>query len=134
MIQLFELASKLHGSTAPFEYLPGTDGEAYVLGEALALSGGKLTKCGATAVPEFICQKTVTASTPANARIPVMRVTAEQEFETKFAAAPTGINAGNAVTIHTDGLFVTATTEGGVFKVSKMLGTAQDSRVRGYFK
>ena len=38
----------------PLEYYEGTASEEIVLGEALVLSSGKLTKCGATATPEFI--------------------------------------------------------------------------------
>ena len=37
------------GHTPPIKYLPVTAGETVVLGEALVLSSGKLTKCGAAA-------------------------------------------------------------------------------------
>ena len=49
---------KLHSvgapKTAPLEFYTITAAETVTIGEALVLSSGKLTKCGATATPEFI--------------------------------------------------------------------------------
>ena len=51
---MFNIKKMGVGLTSPFVYLPATSGETIVAGEALVLSSGKLTKCGATAKPAYV--------------------------------------------------------------------------------
>ena len=94
------------------EFHDAKTGEAISLGEALVLSAGVLTKCGATATPEFISMCNLSASETSR-NIPVARVTKDQVYEVPVTAAPTSLKAGDKVTLHTDGLQVTATTTDG---------------------
>lgn len=110
-------------------YAPTAD-EPIALGEALVLTTGKLTKCAATATPEYIARSAGT-----NKAIAVNRVLEEDIFETTFAADASAVNEGSKVTIHTDGLQVTATTTNGVFYITKKLGTgASGTKVQGMFR
>ena len=113
----------------PLEYYEGTASEAIVLGEALVLSSGKLTKCGATATPEFIAMGAGTG-----VKIPVVRVMETDEYEAPLQAAGTSLNVGDKVTLHTDGLQVTATTTSGVFEITQINGTAVGDTVLGMFR
>ena len=65
--------------------------------------------------------------------IPVIRVGKDMILETTFAAAATSIKLGDKVTLHTDGLQVTATTTNGVAEVVYMDGTASGSMCRVRF-
>lgn len=47
----FKQATTMIGNAANFDQVPATAGESYAVGEALVLSGGAATKCGATATP-----------------------------------------------------------------------------------
>ena len=92
----FILAKMDVGLTPPIEHKPVTESESIALGEALVLSGGKLTKCGATSRPTFVA-------------------------------------VGNKVTLHTDGLQVTATTTSGVATITYIAGQTVGSLVRVRF-
>lgn len=116
----------------PFEYLQMTDGEASVLGEGLVQTSGKLTKTGATTKPQFIAAKSAAAATP-GAIIPVWRVDALQEWTTQSMATVAATLRGAKVTIHTDGLLVTATTTNGVFEIDDTDGATTTSNVSGRF-
>jgi hypothetical protein len=110
-------------------YAPTAD-EPIALGEALVLTTGKLTKCAATATPEYIARSAGT-----NKAIAVNRVLEEDIFETTFAADASAVNEGSKVTIHSDGVQVTATTTNGVFYITKKLGTgASGTKVQGMFR
>ena len=98
------------------EFHDAASNEEISLGEALVLSGGVLTKCGATATPEFISMRNLSASETSR-NIPVARVTKDQIYEVPVMATPTALKAGNKVTLHTDGLQVTATTTDGKITV-----------------
>lgn len=125
---MFKLHSVGSAKTAPLEFYTITDAEAVVIGELLKLSSGKLTVAAATDVPEFIAVGAGTA-----VEIPVIRITEDMVFETTFSAAATSINVGDKVTT-TSGLQATATTTNGVFTITKKLGTASGSKVRGMFR
>ena len=125
---------KLHSvgsaKTAPMEFYPVTALEEVVIGEGLVLTSGALTKCAATATPEFIALKASTGGT-----IPVLRVIEDMVFETEFAADASAVAVGAKVTLHTDGVKVTATTTNGVFTITHKLGTgASGTKVRGMFR
>ena len=121
----FKLSRMDVGHTPPIKYLPVTAGEDITLGEALVLSAGKLTKCGATAKPAFM------AVGPKNAagEAPVIAVQDYMTFETTLQAAGSSLKIGDKVTLHTDGAQVTATTASGVAEIVSMEGTAVGSSV-----
>jgi hypothetical protein len=130
----FKVSKRLSRDTEPFEYYLGTDTEAYTLGEALVQTSGRLTKCAATATPEFICMKTQDAETTAVTPLPVIRVKETTEFETKASVTAAATLVGAKVTLGTDGLGVTATTTSGVFEISYTDGVTDGGVVRGYFR
>lgn len=126
----FLLQSMDVGQTPPIEYRQATADEDVVLGEALVTaSTGLLTKCGATAKPEFM------AVGPQDEQdmVPVVRVQDYQVWRTQLSAAGTGLKPGNKVTLETDGLRVTATTTSGVAAVVELEGTAAGDGVRVRF-
>ena len=127
----FTLAKMDVGLTPPIEHLPVTADETINMGEALVLSSGKLTKCGATARPAFV------AVGPAvDGEAPVIRVQDYMEFETTLGVAPAEsatVAVGSKVTLHTDGLQVTATTTSGVAAVTHIAGQTVGSLVRVRF-
>lgn len=128
---MFKIANSRSLAQRPFEYMITTDNEAISLGEALVLSSGALTACGATATPEFIAMKAVTDEST----IPVVRVMEDDVFETTFAADGSSLNVGESVTIHSDSLQVTATKTSGVFKITKFMGDGTSgTSVRGMFR
>lgn len=132
----FKLVKTLDGASPPYEngkYLM-TNNEGCTKGEALVLTSGRLTKCGATATPQFIAQKTVAAAATSTEYVPVTKVTEMQEFETTATATVADTLVGSKVTLHTDGLQVTATTTSGVFELSYTDGVTGGGVVRGYFR
>lgn len=117
----FLLQSMDVGQTPPIEYRQATAEEAVVLGEALVTAAsGLLTKCGATAKPEFIA----VGSEDAQDMVPVVRVQDYQIWRTELSAAGTALKPGSKVTLSGDGLQVTATTESGVATIVDLEGTA----------
>lgn len=103
------------------EYLDVTDAEAVEEGEALVLTSGKLTKCGATVTPQYIAMGVKTAVDTKRV-IPVCRVEKNQVWAVPISVAPASITVGSKVTLHTDGLQVTATTTSGVVTVVDLNG------------
>lgn len=104
--------------------LPSTASTTYSFGEALVLSGGKLTKCGATAVPTHICGEDYAAPATDNKDIVAVPVSADMIFEVPFSASPASVNVGDKVTLGTDGLTVTATTTSGVATIFDKAGSS----------
>lgn len=126
----FFLQSMDVGQTAPIEYRQATADEAVVLGEALATADtGLLTKCSATARPEYIAA----GPQDENDQVPVIRVQDYQVWRTELSAAGTSLKPGNKVTLATDGLRVTATTTSGVAVIVELEGTAVGDGVRVRF-
>lgn len=126
----FLLQSMDVGQTPPIEYLQATADEDVVLGEALATAAtGLLTKCGATARPEYIA----VGQQDENDMVPVVRVQDYQVWRTQLSAAGTSLKPGNKVTLAADGLGVTATTESGVAAIVALEGTAVGDSVRVRF-
>lgn len=127
----FKIANMRSAKERPTEQYITTDNEVIALGEALVLTSGALTKCGATAVPEFIAME----SAADQAIINVVRITEDMVFETTFAADASAEEVGELVTLHEDGLQVTATNTNGVFYITKKLGTgAAGTKVLGMFR
>ena len=121
-----------NGQPQPLEYHEVTTGETVALGEALVMASGKLTKCGATAVPAYIAMQPIT-SAPAGSRIAVVRVSKDVTYDTELSAASASIAKGAKYTLHTDGLGITATTTSGVAEVVDWDGTAKGDHVRVRF-
>lgn len=126
---MFRLVKILNGRINQGEpvRLPSKANEAYKFGEALVLSDGVLTKCGETAVPTHICGEDYTAPDPekGDARAIVAEpVSADMIFEVPFSATPASVNVGDKVTLHEDGLQVTADTENGVATIFDKNGAA----------
>ena len=112
----------------PIEYLPAGAITAK-MGMALTMSGGNLAIASGTTVPSYVrmveCESALTAGTV----IPVIRVLPDMIWETAAQAALTSIKLGDKVTLHTDGMQVTATKTNGVAEVVDMDGTNVGSRV-----
>lgn len=118
------------GQTPPIEYRQAAAEEAVVLGEVLVTNAsGLLTKCGATAKPEFM------AVGPQDEQdvVPVVRVQDYQVWRTQLSAAGTSLKAGSKVTLDADGLRVTATTDSGVAVIVDLEGTQVGDSVRVRF-
>jgi hypothetical protein len=130
----FKQASSLDGSSDPYEYYLLTDAEGATMGEALVQTSGRLTKCGATATPEFIAIRTQTAETTSVTPLPVIRVKENREYETLSTATVAATLIGAKVTLATNATQVTATTSSGVFEISHTDGATTNSTVRGYFR
>lgn len=125
---MFCLSSMKVGLTPPIEYKTATAGESYAVGEALKQSGGKVTLCSGTTKPEYICVG------PANdaGEVPCVAVQDYMEFQTTLAVAPADsatIGVGDKVTIHTDGMQVTATKTSGVAQIVRVDGQTVGSVV-----
>ena len=125
---MFCLSSMKVGLTPPIEYKTATAGESYAVGEALKQSGGKVTLCSGTTKPEYICV------VPANdaGEVPCVAVQDYMEFQTTLAVAPADsatIGVGDKVTIHTDGMQVTATKTSGVAQLVRVDGQTVGSVV-----
>ena len=97
--------------------------EAVAIGEALVLTAGKLTKCGATTKPEFIAMGEKGASDEKRS-LAVCRVTPAMLWSVPITAAPSALKPGDKVTINSDGMQVTVTTTRGVITVEDIGGAA----------
>lgn len=125
---MFCLSSMKVGLTPPIEYKTATAGESYAVGEALKQASGKVTLCSGTTKPEYICVG------PANdaGEVPCVAVQDYMEFQTTLAVAPADsatIGVGDKVTIHTDGMQVTATKTSGVAQIVRVDGQTVGSVV-----
>ncbi len=126
----FMMQSMDVGQTPPLEYRQAAVEETVVLGEALVTNAaGLLTKCGATAKPEYV------AAGPQDEQdmVPVVRVQNYQVWRTQLSAAGADLKLGSKVTLDADGLRVTATTESGVASIVALEGTAEGESVRVRF-
>ena len=126
-----ELVKHGTGNQPPFEYYLLTDAEAATVGELLVQTSGRLTKCGATATPEFIAMKTQSAEITSATPLPVVRITEDMEFSATATATVAATLLGSKVTLHTDGIKCTATTTSGVFTITATDGA---TKVRGKFR
>lgn len=101
------------------EYLPTTASEAYVEGEALVLSSGKLTKASGTTKPTHVALKTYTAPATDNEDLPVARIDKSMVFEVPvtYSSNAVAIVLGSKLTIAADGCGVTDVTTSGVATV-----------------
>ena len=125
---MFMLSRMLVGNTPPIVYMQPTDGETYQVGEALKLASGKVTLCSGAAAPSHVCVGPIDD----NGVVPCVEVQTYMEFETTLGVAPTDsatVGVGDKVTLHTDGMQVTATKTSGVAEVTGIDGQTVGSRV-----
>lgn len=122
------LSRMLVGNTPPIVYMQPTDGETYQVGEALKLASGKVTLCSGAVAPSHVCVGPIDD----NGVVPCVEVQKYMEFETTLGVAPADsatVGVGDKVTLHTDGMQVTATKTGGVAEVTGIDGQTVGSRV-----
>ena len=125
---MFMLSRMLVGNTPPIVYMQPTDGETYQVGEALKLASGKVTLCSGAVAPSHVCVGPIDD----NGVVPCVEVQKYMEFETTLGVAPADsatVGVGDKVTMHTDGMQVTATKTGGVAEVTGIDGQTVGSRV-----
>lgn len=125
---MFMLSRMLVGNTPPIVYMQPTDSETYQVGEALKLASGKVTLCSGAVAPSHVCVGPVDD----NGVVPCVEVQKYMEFETTLGVAPTDsatVGVGDKVTLHTDGMQVTATKTSGVAEVTGVDGQTVGSRV-----
>lgn len=125
---MFMLSRMLVGNTPPIVYMQPTDGETYQVGEALKLASGKVTLCSGAVTPSHVCVGPIGD----NGVVPCVEVQKYMEFETTLGVAPADsatVGVGDKVTLHTDGMQVTATKTGGVAEVTGIDGQTVGSRV-----
>ena len=125
---MFMLSRMLVGNTPPIVYMQPTDGETYQVGEALKLASGKVTLCIGAAAPSHVCVGPIDD----NGVVPCVEVQKYMEFETTLGVAPADsatVGVGDKVTLHTDGMQVTATKTSGVAEVTGIDGQTVGSRV-----
>ena len=125
------MSFKIHvsdiGDTPPLVLLAATNNEVYVPGEALVITAGLATKCGATATPTHICHASKTGAT--GGTVTAFRILPTMVFETTQQAALTANALMSVVTLHTDGLQVTATATEGVATLDRIGGRDAGDKV-----
>lgn len=123
---MFKVYKRDLGDVEPTEYLAAAADAALSQGMAAKLSASGLAKAGATEKPTHI----VMGPARSDGLVPAIRVLPTTVFETTSTAAIA--STGSAVTLHTDGLQVTATAASGVFTVEQTENAA-GGRVLGRF-
>jgi hypothetical protein len=132
---MFKLTHLPNGNVPPTLYYLGTNAEAYVVGEVLKLTNGRLTKASVDNQlvydQMFICMKAQAAEATAVSYIPVYEITNDMEFECPSDdAIPVADLDSLALTLNAGATGVTATTTNGVFQARY---TDAVSKVRGHF-
>ena len=129
----FSLVGRLGTNNPPFEYYLLADGEGSPYNQALSQTSGRLTKCAATVIPEFIsvCARTLEATSVT--LLPVIRVVETLEFATTSVATVSTTLIGTKVTLSADSSTVTAVATSGVFEITAT-DVATNSNVRGLFR
>lgn len=104
-------------------FIPVTVGEDYFMGEALVISGGKATKCGATAKPTHICARDQAAGI--SDTVLIYPISATMIFEAEVTASPTKLVPGSKVTLSSDACGITATTTDGICEIVSLCGAKE---------
>lgn len=128
----FKIYSTDDNRVPGIEYMPASAITPKV-GMALTQTTGQLALATGETAPTYISMCEKDSECTAGDIIPVIRVGKDLILETTFADAATSIKLGDKVTLHTDGLQVTATTTNGVAEVVYMDGTASGSMCRVRF-
>lgn len=128
----FLIHSTDDGRVLPWEYLPAGAITPKV-GMALTQSSGNLALASGTTAPTYISMTDRETACTAGDLIPVVRVQKDTVYETTLAASGTSLKVGDRVTLHTDGMQVTATTTSGVAELVEIIDTAIGGKVRVRF-
>ncbi len=104
------------GNVIPWEYLP-CGAITPKAGMALKQSSGNFAVASGTDTPAYISMIEKESACTAGDPIPVIRVDHDTVYETTNQASFASIKRGDKVTLHSDGLQVTATKTGGVAEV-----------------
>lgn len=117
--------SQIKPNSPDMIWKPATTSETFKVGETLKLtSTGTITKCSGTDAPVYVCLADYVAPSSNASAIPVVEINPGQIYRVPLQAAGTALKVGEKVTIHTDGLQVTATTTNGVAEIVKIEGTS----------
>jgi len=115
-----------------FEYLPGTNAEAFVVGEVVTLSSGALTKAAVDTegVQEYVMLQAATGD--GTTELACIRIDGNINFIVEDANVASGTYVvGNAYTLNSDADGITNTTTKGVFVVKQNMTNGD---VVGYFR
>ena len=130
------MAFKIHttddGRVPGIEYLPAGAITPKV-GMALTVSSGKLAVASGTTAPSYISMCERETACTAGELIPVIRVGKDMILETTLSADGSAVSIGDKVTLHTDGMKVTATKTGGVAELVYMDAPDADAMCRVRF-
>lgn len=110
------------------EYLPAGAITPKV-GLALKMTNGKLAVASGTDKPLYLCMTERDSAVADGTVIPVERISDETIYATNNQASFASVKLGDKVTIHTDGMQVTATTASGVAEVVGIHGTEVGSTI-----
>ena len=113
------------GNAPEIHRVPATADETFVVGEALTLSSGKVTKCTGTTKPEYISAEKKTAVS--GDKLSCYLVEPNQEYETVTSADGT-LTVGAKYTIDSTGLKITATATSGVAEVVAVDGATAGAK------
>ena len=116
------------GHVPAFEYLPA-GAITPKIGMALTQSSGLLAAATGTTKPRYICMCEKDSAVTSGDLLPVIRVTADITFRTTCSASFADRKIGDAVTLASNSLQVTATTSSGVATVVEIEGTGSGSGV-----
>ena len=128
----FMIHSTDDGRVPGIEYLP-CGAITPKVGMALTQSSGNLAIASGTVKPTYLSMCERETACTAGEVIPVIRVLPDMILQTEWSAAATSVKVGAKVTLATDGLRTTATTDSGVAEVVAIDGTAVGDTVRVRF-
>lgn len=127
----FYMHSVDSGHAPAFHYLPA-EGLTPKAGMALVLTAGKLEAATGTALPQYISMAERETACDVGETIPVVHAAGSMVFETTSTTSFSAIKLGDAVTVSSDGMQVTA-TKGGAAQVVEIGDTAAGGAVRVRF-
>lgn len=114
------------GTPAMLTYM-GTASEEIVIGEALVLKNGYLTKCGATEMPQFMAQ-----GKGQGTLIPVIPVVAGDSYIAEFSVDASVVKVGDTVQLDETATKLTA-TNGGTAVIQELFGNAKGDKAAVVF-
>jgi hypothetical protein len=131
---MFKFKKAFDINTQPIQVMIGTNAEAFVVGEILALSSGVLTKAAVDTdgAQQYVCLAAVTGATGV-ANVPVLQLRESVQFAVTSSATVAATLVGQAVTLGTGAVDITATTTKGCFVIDSTDGATTNSNVVGHF-
>jgi hypothetical protein len=130
---MFKFKKAFDLNTQPIQVMIGTNAEAFVVGEILALSSGVLTKAAVDTdgAQQYVCLAAVTGATGV-ANVPVLQLRESVQFAVTSSATVAATLVGQAVTLGTGAVDITATTTKGCFVIDSTDGATTNSNVVGH--